>query len=166
MREDKVVDVKDVALLVSTCITRNLPPALTLDQGLDKIKEVVEELKAKPPSCSSGIQKLSSLSATSWNGFAYAEYDDGGYGYNHGYHRARGQAKGTIFVVVRWKDTTVRRWKLGTTVKATIKNHPFKVVAMRGELAAWVMDAHLIGQSMLLELLRYSNLEQRGHNIM
>ncbi|KAL2484725.1 Protein PHYLLO [Abeliophyllum distichum] len=58
MREDKFVDVKDAALLVSTCITRNLPPALTLDQGLDKIKEAVEELKAKPPSCSSGMYRI------------------------------------------------------------------------------------------------------------
>lgn len=55
------MDVKDAALLVSTCITRNLPPALTLEQGLDKIKEAVNELKSKPPSCSSGMYRIQVL---------------------------------------------------------------------------------------------------------
>lgn len=55
------MDVKDAALLVSTCITLNLPPALTLEQGLDKIKEAVNQLKSKPPSCSSGMYRIQVL---------------------------------------------------------------------------------------------------------
>lgn len=54
LQEDKVLDPKDAALLVSTCITRTLSPALTLEQGLDRIQEAVEQLKANPP-CSSGM---------------------------------------------------------------------------------------------------------------
>ncbi|KAJ8564701.1 hypothetical protein K7X08_001161 [Anisodus acutangulus] len=55
MREHKILEPEDAALLISTCITRTLSPALTLEQGLEKIKEAVEELKAKPPCCSSGM---------------------------------------------------------------------------------------------------------------
>ncbi|KAL2234920.1 UNVERIFIED_CONTAM: Protein PHYLLO, chloroplastic [Sesamum indicum] len=58
MGKDKVLEGKNAALLVNTCITRNLPPALSLEQGLDRIKEAVEELKANPPSCSSGMYKF------------------------------------------------------------------------------------------------------------
>ncbi|KAK4479848.1 hypothetical protein RD792_015391 [Penstemon davidsonii] len=58
MGEDKVLDSKDATLLVNTCITLTLPPALTLEQGLDKIKEAVAELKVKPPSCSSGMYRF------------------------------------------------------------------------------------------------------------
>ncbi|KAL0380681.1 UNVERIFIED_CONTAM: protein PHYLLO, chloroplastic [Sesamum angustifolium] len=58
MGNDKVLEGKNAALLVNTCITRNLPPALSLEQGLDRIKEAVEELKANPPSCSSGMYKF------------------------------------------------------------------------------------------------------------
>lgn len=54
MQEDKVLEAKDAALLVSTCITRTLPPALTLEQGLDSIEEAVEEFKSKRP-CSTGM---------------------------------------------------------------------------------------------------------------
>ncbi|KAL3510951.1 hypothetical protein ACH5RR_030352 [Cinchona calisaya] len=55
LQEDEVMDSRDAALLVSTCITKNLAPALTVDQGLDRIQEAVEVLKANPPSCSRGM---------------------------------------------------------------------------------------------------------------
>ncbi|KAK6133984.1 hypothetical protein DH2020_032275 [Rehmannia glutinosa] len=55
---DKALDAKDAALLVNTCITRNLAPVLSLEQGLDRIKEAVEDLKANPPSCSSGMYRF------------------------------------------------------------------------------------------------------------
>ncbi|KAL6529268.1 hypothetical protein OROGR_014891 [Orobanche gracilis] len=59
MGEDKVLDGRDdAALLVSTCITRNLAPVLSLEQGLDRIKESVEKMKANPPSCSSGMYRF------------------------------------------------------------------------------------------------------------
>ncbi|XP_004237229.1 protein PHYLLO, chloroplastic isoform X1 [Solanum lycopersicum] len=54
-QENRVLEPEDAALLISTCITRNLSPALTLEQGLEKIKEAVEELKAKPPCSSNGM---------------------------------------------------------------------------------------------------------------
>ncbi|XP_071926454.1 protein PHYLLO, chloroplastic isoform X3 [Coffea arabica] len=57
-QEDAVLDPKDAALLVSTCITRNLAPALTLEQGLDCIQEAVEKLKASPPSCPIGMVRF------------------------------------------------------------------------------------------------------------
>ncbi|KAK4430131.1 protein PHYLLO, chloroplastic [Sesamum alatum] len=58
MGRDKVLEGKDAALLVNTCITRNLPPALSLEQGLDRIREAVEVLKANPPACSSGMYRF------------------------------------------------------------------------------------------------------------
>ncbi|OMO72203.1 Menaquinone biosynthesis protein MenD [Corchorus olitorius] len=45
-------------LVVETCITRSLPPALTLEHGLQSIKEAVEELKLNPPCSSSGILRF------------------------------------------------------------------------------------------------------------
>ncbi|XP_057963060.1 protein PHYLLO, chloroplastic isoform X2 [Malania oleifera] len=42
-------------ILWETCFTRTLPPALTLQQGLGKMKEAVEKLKLNPPRTSSGI---------------------------------------------------------------------------------------------------------------
>ncbi|KAL2482380.1 Uncharacterized protein Fot_43824 [Forsythia ovata] len=110
-------------------------------------------------------RKLSSTSATSRNGFASAEYDDGGYGWNCRYPKVRGRGRGRSFHGRGREGYN----GLQATVKATIKNHPFEVeiVAVGGELAAGVVDSRLMGQSMLqLELLRYSNLEQRGHNIL
>lgn len=58
LEKDTALDAKEAAILVSTCITRNLPAALTLEQGLDCIKEAVEELVANPPSCSSGMYRF------------------------------------------------------------------------------------------------------------
>ena len=37
---------------------RNLPPALTLKQGLEKINDAVGELKLKPPCSSSGMYRF------------------------------------------------------------------------------------------------------------
>ncbi|XP_047960192.1 protein PHYLLO, chloroplastic isoform X1 [Salvia hispanica] len=58
MGKDRVLDDKEAALLVNSCITRNLAPVLSLDQGLDAIKAAVEELKANPPTCSSGMYRF------------------------------------------------------------------------------------------------------------
>lgn len=55
LKEDRVLESKDAALLVSTCIRRILSPALTLEQGLDKIQEAVEELKGNPHCSSRGM---------------------------------------------------------------------------------------------------------------
>ncbi|PIN25904.1 Isochorismate synthase [Handroanthus impetiginosus] len=56
--KDTVLDADDASLVVNTCITRNLPPVLSLEEGLDRIMEAVEELKANPPSCSSGMYRF------------------------------------------------------------------------------------------------------------
>lgn len=54
-----VVEIGDLAgledggeLEFETCVARTLPPALTLEQGLQNINEAVEELKMNPPSAS------------------------------------------------------------------------------------------------------------------
>ncbi|KAG6426170.1 hypothetical protein SASPL_110388 [Salvia splendens] len=52
MGKDRVLYDKEAALLVNSCITGNLAPVLSLEQGLDAIKAAVEELKANPPTCS------------------------------------------------------------------------------------------------------------------
>ncbi|GMP83014.1 hypothetical protein CsSME_00037095 [Camellia sinensis var. sinensis] len=49
---------KDVELLVETCITRTLPPALTLEHGLQMIKDAVDELKSNPPRFNSGMYRF------------------------------------------------------------------------------------------------------------
>lgn len=46
---------EDIDLLVETCITRTLPPALTLKQGLESISEAIEKLKLEPPHSSNGV---------------------------------------------------------------------------------------------------------------
>lgn len=58
MGKGRVLDDKDAALLVNTCITRNLAPVLSLEQGLDAIKAAVEEMKANPPHCSTGMYRF------------------------------------------------------------------------------------------------------------
>lgn len=50
--------VEDGELEFETCVARTLPPALTLEQGLQTINEAVEELKMNPPSSSSGILRF------------------------------------------------------------------------------------------------------------
>lgn len=61
MGNDVALDAEDAPLLINTCITRNLPPALSLEQGMDRIMEAVEELKIKPPACSSGMYRFQVL---------------------------------------------------------------------------------------------------------
>lgn len=48
-------------MLEETCITRTLPPALTLELGLQKIKSAVNELKLNPPQSSSGMFRFQVL---------------------------------------------------------------------------------------------------------
>ncbi|CAH1416787.1 unnamed protein product [Lactuca virosa] len=48
VNEVKFMEAEEAELLLATCITRTLPPALTLVSGLEKIRDSVEELKAKP----------------------------------------------------------------------------------------------------------------------
>ncbi|EXB44935.1 Protein PHYLLO [Morus notabilis] len=54
----EVSEMEDGDLAVETCITRALPPALTLEQGIEKIREAVEDLKLNPPSTSSGFLRF------------------------------------------------------------------------------------------------------------
>ncbi|XWS64136.1 hypothetical protein CRYUN_Cryun06bG0160800 [Craigia yunnanensis] len=51
-------ELEDGDLVVETCITRTLPPALTLEHGLQSIREAVEELKLNPPCSSSGLLRF------------------------------------------------------------------------------------------------------------
>lgn len=46
---------EDGDLAFETCITRTLPSALTLEQGLQRITEAVEKMKMDSPSSASGI---------------------------------------------------------------------------------------------------------------
>ena len=55
MEIGEVSTMEDGDLVVETCITRTLPPALTLENGLQSIKEAVEELKLNPPCTSNGF---------------------------------------------------------------------------------------------------------------
>ncbi|KAH9607030.1 hypothetical protein KSS87_013805 [Heliosperma pusillum] len=45
-------------LIVETCFSRTLPPALTLHHGLQALKDAVLEFKLNPPSCSSGFVRF------------------------------------------------------------------------------------------------------------
>eukprot|EP00257_Ricinus_communis_P024903 XP_025012317.1 protein PHYLLO, chloroplastic isoform X2 [Ricinus communis] len=49
---------KDCEVVIETCITRTLTPALTLEHGLRSVKEAVEELKLNPPASSRGILRF------------------------------------------------------------------------------------------------------------
>nr|XP_011462964.1 PREDICTED: protein PHYLLO, chloroplastic isoform X1 [Fragaria vesca subsp. vesca] len=53
-----VTDADDGDLVIETCLTRNLTPALTLEQGLERIKAAVEEMKLNPPSTCSGVLRF------------------------------------------------------------------------------------------------------------
>ncbi|GLU04852.1 hypothetical protein SLE2022_219810 [Rubroshorea leprosula] len=61
--EGPIMDIKELEkiedddLVVETCIVRTLPPALTLEDGLQSINEAVEQLKLNPPS-SSGMLRF------------------------------------------------------------------------------------------------------------
>lgn len=56
MRSDRPIidtsglnELEETDFVVEACITRTLPPALTLECGLDSIKEAVNKLKLNPP---------------------------------------------------------------------------------------------------------------------
>ncbi|XP_018715157.2 protein PHYLLO, chloroplastic isoform X4 [Eucalyptus grandis] len=56
---DALSAIEDDELVVENCITRTLPPALTLERGLQSIKEAVEKLKLDPPLPASGFFRFS-----------------------------------------------------------------------------------------------------------
>ncbi|KAL7171373.1 hypothetical protein ACSBR2_036094 [Camellia fascicularis] len=58
VKETELLEDEDVELLVETCIMRTLPPALTLEHGLQMIKDAVDELKSNPPCFNSGIYRF------------------------------------------------------------------------------------------------------------
>lgn len=58
MMDGPALEAEDAELLVATCIMRTLPPALTLQHGLDEIKAAVEELKSNPPFATSGMYRF------------------------------------------------------------------------------------------------------------
>ncbi|KAM7464415.1 hypothetical protein LguiA_032536 [Lonicera macranthoides] len=58
MIDGPVLEAMDAELLLATCITRTLPPALTLQHGLDEIKAAVEQLKSNPPFATSGMYRF------------------------------------------------------------------------------------------------------------
>ncbi|KAL5828551.1 hypothetical protein ACOSQ3_018019 [Xanthoceras sorbifolium] len=55
---NEIMESEDGDLVVETCITRTLPPALTLEYGLESIKEAVDKLKADPPRSTNGILRF------------------------------------------------------------------------------------------------------------
>lgn len=58
MDVDEIIECEEGDLVVETCITRTLPPALTLEHGLESISEAVNKLKMDPPSSSSGVLRF------------------------------------------------------------------------------------------------------------
>ncbi|CAL5421445.1 unnamed protein product [Camellia sinensis] len=58
VKETELLEDEDVELLVETCITRTLPPALMLEHGLQMIKDAVDELKSNPPRFNSGMYRF------------------------------------------------------------------------------------------------------------
>ncbi|KAF2312768.1 hypothetical protein GH714_039983 [Hevea brasiliensis] len=52
-----IMDIEDWELVIETCITRNPSPAVTLERGLQSIREAVEELRLNHPP-SSGILRF------------------------------------------------------------------------------------------------------------
>ncbi|KAI9091952.1 hypothetical protein K1719_027887 [Acacia pycnantha] len=68
---DDIVNNEDIDLVFENCITRTLSPALTLEEGLERIKEAVQVLRLNPPCCSSGFLRFQvavppSSKALSW----------------------------------------------------------------------------------------------------
>ncbi|CAN8236071.1 unnamed protein product [Cochlearia groenlandica] len=57
-REDLDVKEEEDDVIVQTCLNLTLPPALTLELGLESLKVAVEELKANPPKSSSGVMRF------------------------------------------------------------------------------------------------------------
>ena len=48
MEISEISEMDDGDFAMETCITRTLPPALTLEQGIERIKKAVENLKLNP----------------------------------------------------------------------------------------------------------------------
>ncbi|WOK95438.1 protein PHYLLO, chloroplastic isoform X2 [Canna indica] len=68
---DKITEMEDLDFPVDFCATRALPPALSLEEGFDKIKKAVEELKVNPPRLASGVLRFQvvvppSIKALNW----------------------------------------------------------------------------------------------------
>ncbi|XP_073113105.1 protein PHYLLO, chloroplastic isoform X4 [Elaeis guineensis] len=55
---DEFLELGDMDLPVELSVTRALPPALTLREGFDKMKEAIETLKANPPCSRSGVLRI------------------------------------------------------------------------------------------------------------
>ncbi|XP_050872280.1 protein PHYLLO, chloroplastic isoform X2 [Lathyrus oleraceus] len=51
-------DVEDYEVVFEHCVTRTLPPALTLEEGLQKFKDALEILKLSPPPSSTGFLRF------------------------------------------------------------------------------------------------------------
>ncbi|PON76783.1 Enolase N-terminal domain-like [Trema orientale] len=49
----EISEMEDGDFEMETCIIRTLPPAITLEQGIERIKEAMENLKLNPPSSTS-----------------------------------------------------------------------------------------------------------------
>ncbi|KAK9051156.1 hypothetical protein SSX86_027782 [Deinandra increscens subsp. villosa] len=56
--EVKLLETGEAELLLAACITRTLHPALTLELGLERIKDAVEELRAKDCSAKAGMYRF------------------------------------------------------------------------------------------------------------
>ena len=57
-KENKVLEAGEVELLMATCITRTLSPALTLEHGLDQIDNAIRHLKSNPPFTTIGMYRF------------------------------------------------------------------------------------------------------------
>lgn len=55
---DEVQEMEELDSLVEISETRTLPSALSYRNGVEKIREEVENLKANPPSSASGVLRL------------------------------------------------------------------------------------------------------------
>ncbi|KAE9597954.1 putative 2-succinyl-5-enolpyruvyl-6-hydroxy-3-cyclohexene-1-carboxylic-acid synthase [Lupinus albus] len=51
-------DIDQNEVVFENCVTRNLPPALTLEEGLEKIKEAIQLLKSSPSPSSTGFLRF------------------------------------------------------------------------------------------------------------
>ncbi|XP_054809027.1 protein PHYLLO, chloroplastic isoform X2 [Prosopis cineraria] len=55
---DDIVNNEDIDLVFENCITRTLSPALTLEEGLERIKEALQTFRLDRPCCSSGFVRF------------------------------------------------------------------------------------------------------------
>jgi isochorismate synthase / 2-succinyl-5-enolpyruvyl-6-hydroxy-3-cyclohexene-1-carboxylate synthase / 2-succinyl-6-hydroxy-2,4-cyclohexadiene-1-carboxylate synthase / o-succinylbenzoate synthase len=52
---DEVSNIDDRDLPVDVSLTRRLPPALTVNDGLDALQRAADEAKSSPPGAGSGV---------------------------------------------------------------------------------------------------------------